>query len=204
MGRGWTYPGHQSRRGNRKAYDENTAALSPVRERARGRRIRREEATSAQSNPVAPVPLHRPPCAVAGFVGGRRRQRCQGFPVDRWEALGGGTIQGRLGGGRTRIAPEKKEELTPDAVLIDAAGRRRSKVTRSGYLTGRAPHDTGDELPRGPAAVEEIIAVMRAAGDDRHGLRVRAGDRGAVAPRPEDLRGSRSAKPMSTQRVGRC
>ncbi len=62
----------------------------------------------------------------------------------------------------------------PDTVLIDAAGRRRSSVTLPGYLTGRAPHNKGMSYPADPPWVEEIIAVMRAAGDDRHGLRVRA------------------------------
>jgi len=31
----------------------------------------------------------------------------------------------------------------PDAALIDAVGRRRSKVTLPGYLAGRAPHNKG-------------------------------------------------------------
>jgi site-specific recombinase XerD len=62
----------------------------------------------------------------------------------------------------------------PDAVLIDAIGRRQSKVTLPGYLSGRAPHNKGMRYPADPPRVEEIIAVMRQAGEDRHGLRVRA------------------------------
>lgn len=62
----------------------------------------------------------------------------------------------------------------PDPVLIDAAGRRRSQVTLPGYLSGRAPHNKGMRYPADPPRVEEIIAVMRQAGEDRHGLRVRA------------------------------
>jgi len=62
----------------------------------------------------------------------------------------------------------------PDAVLIDAIGRRRSKVTLPGYLAGRAPHNKGMRYPADPPRVEEIIAVMRQAGEDRHGLRIRA------------------------------
>src|SRR5664279_1324657 len=58
--------------------------------------------------------------------------------------------------------------------LIDAAGRRRSAVTLPGYLSGRAPHNKGMRYPADPPRVEEIIAVMRQAGEDRHGLRVRA------------------------------
>ncbi len=62
----------------------------------------------------------------------------------------------------------------PDTVLIDAAGRRRSNVTLPGYLTGRSPHNKAMSYPADPPHVEEIIAVMRQTGDDRHGLRVRA------------------------------
>jgi site-specific recombinase XerD len=58
--------------------------------------------------------------------------------------------------------------------LIDAAGRRRSAVTLPGYLSGRAPHNKGMRYPADPPRVEEIIAVMRQAGEDRHGLRIRA------------------------------
>jgi site-specific recombinase XerD len=58
--------------------------------------------------------------------------------------------------------------------LIDAAGRRRSAVTLPGYLSGRAPRNKGMSYPADPPRVEEIIAVMRQAGEDRHGLRMRA------------------------------
>jgi site-specific recombinase XerD len=58
--------------------------------------------------------------------------------------------------------------------LLDAAGRRRSPATMPGYLCGRAPRNKGMLYPADPPRVEEIIAVMRHAGDDRHGLRVRA------------------------------
>jgi integrase len=57
---------------------------------------------------------------------------------------------------------------------IDAAGRRRSPVTLPGYLCGRSPHNKGMRYPADPPRVEEIIAVMRQAGEDRHGLRIRA------------------------------
>jgi hypothetical protein len=62
----------------------------------------------------------------------------------------------------------------PDAVLTDAVGRPRSKVTLPGYLAGRAPHNKGMSYPADPPRVEEIIAVMRQAGENRHGLRIRA------------------------------
>ena len=59
------------------------------------------------------------------------------------------------------------------ASLLDAAGRRRSPATMPGYLCGRAPKNKGMQFPADPPRVEEIIAVMRAAGGSAHGLRVR-------------------------------
>jgi site-specific recombinase XerD len=59
-------------------------------------------------------------------------------------------------------------------VLMDAAGRRRSPATTPGYLAGRAPHNKGMQYPPDPPRPEEIIVVMRRAGHDRHGLRLRA------------------------------
>lgn len=59
-------------------------------------------------------------------------------------------------------------------VLTDAAGRRRSPATMPGYLDGRAPRNKGMEYPPDPPRPEEIIQVMRQAGHDRHGLRIRA------------------------------
>jgi site-specific recombinase XerC len=56
---------------------------------------------------------------------------------------------------------------------LDAAGRRRSPATVPGYLCGRSPRNKGMRYPPDPPRVEEIIAVMRWAGD-RHGLRIRA------------------------------
>jgi site-specific recombinase XerD len=60
------------------------------------------------------------------------------------------------------------------AIPLDAAGRRRSPATMPGYLVGRAPHNKGMEYPPDPPRPEEIVLVMRQAGHDRHGLRVRA------------------------------
>ena len=59
-------------------------------------------------------------------------------------------------------------------VMLDAAGRRRSPVTTPGYLAGRAPRDKGMQYPPDPPRPEEIIQVMRHAGQQRHGLRARA------------------------------
>jgi hypothetical protein len=50
--------------------------------------------------------------------------------------------------------------------LVDCAGRRRSSATLPGYHRGRPPRNKGLRYPPDPPTVEEIIAVMRAAGDD--------------------------------------
>jgi site-specific recombinase XerD len=58
--------------------------------------------------------------------------------------------------------------------LLDAAGRRRSPATLPGYGRGCAPRNKGRRYPADPPRVEEIIAVMRAAGPGDHGDRIRA------------------------------
>src|SRR3954452_19514648 len=63
--------------------------------------------------------------------------------------------------------------MTVSAVL-DAAGRRRSPATMPGYHAGPPPRNKGRLYPADPPTVEEIIAVMREASDDRHGERLRA------------------------------
>jgi site-specific recombinase XerD len=57
--------------------------------------------------------------------------------------------------------------------LLDRAGRRRSPATMPGFHAGRPPRNRGVHYPADPPKVEEIIAVMRAAGDDAHGRRLR-------------------------------
>ena len=63
--------------------------------------------------------------------------------------------------------------MTVSAVL-DAAGRRRAPATMPGYHAGRPPRNKGRLYPADPPTVEEIVAVMRQASDDRHGYRLRA------------------------------
>jgi hypothetical protein len=79
-------------------------------------------------------------------------------------------------------------------VLLDAAGRRRPPVTMPGYHPGRPPGNQGVRYPADPPTVDEIVAVMRHTGDDRHDFRLRAmvvvlwrraeAPRGARARRP--------------------
>jgi hypothetical protein len=59
-------------------------------------------------------------------------------------------------------------------ILFDAAGRRRSPATFPGHRAGYSPGNKGRVYPAEPPRVEEIIAVMRAAGETVHGARVRA------------------------------
>ena len=59
-------------------------------------------------------------------------------------------------------------------LLLDRAGQRRSPATMPGFHTGRVPGNKGLRYPADPPKVEEIIAVMRAAGHDAHGRRLRA------------------------------
>jgi hypothetical protein len=57
---------------------------------------------------------------------------------------------------------------------FDAAGRRRSPVATPGYPAGREPRNKGRTYPADPPSVDEIVAVMSQAAEDRHGLRARA------------------------------
>ena len=58
--------------------------------------------------------------------------------------------------------------------LVGCLGRRRSPATTSAFHVGRPPRNRGMRYPADPPPVEEIIAVMHAAGDDAGGLRLRA------------------------------
>jgi site-specific recombinase XerD len=58
-------------------------------------------------------------------------------------------------------------------VLLDRAGRRRLPATMPGFHAGRLPRNKGLRYPADPPKVEEIIAIMCAAGDRPHGRRHR-------------------------------
>ena len=57
--------------------------------------------------------------------------------------------------------------------LLDRGGRRRSPATLPGFHAGHAPGNRGLRYPADPPKVEEIVAVMRTAGDRAHGRRLR-------------------------------
>jgi site-specific recombinase XerC len=61
-----------------------------------------------------------------------------------------------------------------ESMLLDAAGRRRSPATMPGFHAGRPPRNKGLRYSPDPPSVEEIIAVMRGAGDGAQGVRLRA------------------------------
>jgi site-specific recombinase XerD len=57
---------------------------------------------------------------------------------------------------------------------VDVAGRLRSPATYSQFHRGRTPRNKGMRYPADPPRVEEIVAVMRQAGDSVSGDRMRA------------------------------
>jgi integrase len=56
--------------------------------------------------------------------------------------------------------------------LVDAAGRRRSPTTMPAFRAGKAPRNKGQRYPADPPTVDEIVAVMRLAGQARYGARL--------------------------------
>jgi len=60
------------------------------------------------------------------------------------------------------------------SVPLDAAGPPRSPAMMPGFHCGRPPRDTELRYPADPPSVEEVVAVMRVAGQTVHGLRTRA------------------------------
>ena len=61
-----------------------------------------------------------------------------------------------------------------DLPTLDVAGRRRSPATMPGYHAGRPPRNKGLQYPADPPTVDEIVAVLRHTGENRHGFRLRA------------------------------
>jgi hypothetical protein len=112
--------------------------------------------------------------------------------------------QVRLGPAETPIVKKELAMSSGSTVLMDAAGRRRSPATLPGYLAGRAPHNKGMQYPPDPPRPEEIIVVMRQAGHDRHGLRLRALIAVLWRAGLGISKRSHSTRPTSTSPAGRC
>jgi hypothetical protein len=58
-------------------------------------------------------------------------------------------------------------------LLLDVAGHRRSPATLPAFHAGRPLRNKGMRYPADPATIEEIVTVMRSAGDGVHGRRLR-------------------------------
>ena len=56
--------------------------------------------------------------------------------------------------------------------LFDRAGRLRAPATTSSFHQDIAPRNKGLRYPPDPPTVEEIVAVMRAAGSSPEGVRL--------------------------------
>src|SRR5436853_4471305 len=96
-----------------------------------------------------------------------------------------------------------KEDTMESAPLLDCAGRRRSPATLPAYHRGRPPRNNGLSYPPDPPTVEEIIAVMRAAGDDPDGVRLRGLIVRAVARWAAGQRSARAGRERSGPGAGR-
>ena len=79
-----------------------------------------------------------------------------------------------------------------NSIALDAAGHRRSPATMPDYHQRRQPRNKGLRHPADPPMIEEIVAVMRVAGDRLDGLRLRAL---TVLLWRAGLRNQRSARP---------
>ncbi len=67
-----------------------------------------------------------------------------------------------------------EEGVMESLTSLDRAGRRRSPATTASLHRGIPPRNKGMRYPPDPPTVEEIIAVMRAAGESPDGIRLRA------------------------------
>ncbi len=110
-------------------------------------------------------------CRIASIGTRSRSDVCQ-----PWRPASGDL---KIRGGASWIgwdASQRGEPVTSSGstIRVSAAGRRRSPATMPGYLAGRVPRNKGMQCPPDPPRAEEIVLVMRQAGHDRHGLRVRA------------------------------
>jgi site-specific recombinase XerD len=66
-----------------------------------------------------------------------------------------------------------EEDVMESTAQLDCAGRRRSPATLASFHQGLSPRNKGLRYPPDPPPVEEIIAVMRAAGESPEGVRLR-------------------------------
>jgi hypothetical protein len=91
-----------------------------------------------------------------------------------------------------------------ESVLDDAVGHRRSPATMPGFPRGRSPRNKGLRYPADPPTVEEIVAVMRAAGGGADGTRLRALIVILWRAGSADRRGARARRDGVGFRLARC
>lgn len=75
--------------------------------------------------------------------------------------------------------------------------------TLASFHEGRAPHNKGLRYPPDPPTVEEIISVMRAAGDEADGVQAPRAHHRAVACRPSHKRSARTRRDRPRSRPRR-
>jgi integrase len=88
---------------------------------------------------------------------------------------GRGRGDGRIAHRRGAVSvcyPTSREGVMSE-LLLDAAGRRHSPATLPAFHAGRPPRNKGMRYPADPPTIEEIVTVMRRAGDGIHGRRLR-------------------------------
>ena len=113
--------------------------------------------------------------------GGKRREvgmdRWAWEPLEPWLAIRAGCRSACCSA--CSEVPPAAAPCSPSGIrvqlrtLLDRAGRRRSPATTSTFHQGASPGNKGLRYPPDPPTVEEIIAVMRAAGDGPEGVRLR-------------------------------
>jgi hypothetical protein len=79
----------------------------------------------------------------------------------------------RRAAGRSQCQPSSEGGRMPSTVLLDACGRRRSPATLASFHQSQPPRNKGHRYPADPPTVEEIIAVMHAAGEGNDAVRLR-------------------------------
>src|SRR5215204_3682220 len=114
----------------------------------------------------------RMPERAAAFAGGANCARARGGAGSVF-AVGGGRRGGRIvrGGGQPRCISDSRGGVMSE-LLLDAAGRRRSPGDAAGVPRRQAGAQQGCATAD-PPAIEEIVTLMRHAGDGVHGRRLR-------------------------------
>jgi integrase len=104
-----------------------------------------------------------------------RTARCRAVTIalDPSHSRPDGCGRRELGQDDGSVNHRPQEDVMESLPLLDRAGRRRSPATHSSFHRGVPPRNKGLRYPPDPPTVEEIIAVMRAAGDSADGLRLR-------------------------------